>query len=311
MYYKQQKKKIKKILKKVFNKKNEQSIYNSIVNCCDGEYDLMGVVQIKLEQMFYFYKNHSMSENLWLMSDRIDPDKYSDDLDYLDTKILNSLDNFDAPGSKIINGNEYFGSIWLGNVYIDKNQWYSIHLEKSEVFLPSEDVSVCNWGFSVKHIKNHKDEEKTTYTLSKTRDKFDSDKEFLKYIKERINKVLPKTLQYKKVLHPSTTLTHGCMVLDFEDLPKLSKEFIKENVAGKFFDLKKILHARKITKKIYNLDGFDFYDEKELEKLNRPEDSQKKLELCCKYHNDFLNERKRLYEEFSRVMVEDFLTVWD
>lgn len=302
---------MKKILKKVFSKKGKRTIYNSIVDCWAGEYDLMSVVQIKLEQMFYFYKDHSTSENLWLKSDRIDTDKYSDDLDYLDTKILNSLDNFDAPGSKIINGNEYFGNIWLGNVYIDKNQWYSVYLEKNEIFLPFEDVSVCNWGFSVKHIKNRKDEEKTTYTLSKTRDKFNSDKEFLKYIKERINKVLPKAAQYKKTLHPSATLPHGCLELDFKDLSKLSKEFIKENVAGKFFDLKRILHTRKIVKKICNLDDADFYNEEELEKLNKPEDSQKKLELYRKYYDDFLNERKRLYEEFSRVMIEDFFNIWD
>lgn len=295
------------------------------LNWWDAEYDLLSIIKLKLEQMFYHYKNDCIHSHAYLINatNQLSENEHK----YFDTKLLNKLENFEL--DSLQDSEAYDCDIWLGNRYVCDNElkWYIFNLRRT-LDTNTNEYSwfvECTRFESLRHSGIYLDRLEDTKTkvssikLNEAQERYNckDDTEFLNNIRDIILAICEDIENSGEKLTPDENYspTKNLHIYSFvhdpsievEDFRALSKETKEKCLRGNLLTLKAILKLRRIVKNILALDDMNF-QEKYLQPFMEREE---RLEAYKKGYEDYMSAKKDLYHKFAELMSEAGEYMWD
>ena len=291
------------------------------LNWWDAEYDLLSIVKVKLEQMFYHYKNDCIHSHAYLVNaaKQLSESEHR----YFDTKILNKLENFELDSQEDLD--IYDCDIWLGNRYIVDNElkWYIFKLRRILDTNTNEYswLVECTTRFERPSFPAgfHYNSKVSSIKLNEAQERYSckDDTEFLNNVRDIVLAICEdiENSGEKLTLDENYSPTKNLHIYSFahdpsievKDLRALSKETKEKCLRGNIRTLKAILKLRRIVKNILALDDRNFQDKYLQPFMEREE----RLEAYEKGYAEYMSARKDLYHKFAELMSEAGEYMWD
>lgn len=251
---------------------------NIINSTWEGENDLLMIMLLKADHMFWNLKKYGMELNYYFYNSDIQKYGSTEDKIYILRKIINSLKN---QRFFLFNGtveDKALSESGLVHFYLSKNERYiciEADLDKKN---PNEDgyrtlLTVKAGVYELYNDTPKEIEKLLNYLARDVREYVD-----IHNISVKVN------LNDLKEIIIAAKSDEG---FEIKELPYLSRE-LKNHAIGNFVKCKEILHLRHLIKNILNLDSMDYKDEQL-----------------------YISNRKKAYSELATFMAEKGDRWWD
>lgn len=305
----------------------------------EGEHDLWCSMLLKLEHMFWNLKEYGNEANYYFYQSDIEKYGNNKDKEILAKKIIKSA-LFDE--HKFFKSHK----LYIGSGQVDKNisadgklsiylcyykdtRYLTLEVETAKV-IPFEQIKKKNKMYTLKSYidengkKQFKHEETTQYKkragleIEKWKILDDwTENETLDYVLNRIdslmNKRLKEFLESYDIIWESITMLNIAMnrlnqyspQIEIKEIPLFSKK-LRQYATGNFVKCKRILHLRRLIKKLINLDDSK-YDYMWIDEIDEEKRFQSMKEARVHYEAD----KKQLYYDIANYMLEYAENWWD